>query len=46
MPTKKSKTKTKTVSRAKKAAPALRAKTPATTELLLEIGTEELPYLS
>ena len=42
MPTKKSKT--KTVSRAKKAAPVSRPKTPATTELLLEIGTEELPY--
>ncbi|MBS0160346.1 MAG: glycine--tRNA ligase subunit beta [Nitrospira sp.] len=42
MPTKKSKT--KTVSRAKKAAPVSRPKTPVTTELLLEIGTEELPY--
>ncbi len=42
MPSKK--TKTKTVSRAKKSASAPRAKTPATTELLLEIGTEELPY--
>lgn len=40
MPSKK--TMTKTPSRAKK--PASRAKTPATTELLLEIGTEELPY--
>lgn len=40
MPSKK--TMTKTASRAKK--PASRAKTPATTELLLEIGTEELPY--
>ncbi len=42
MPSKK--TKTKTVSRAKKPASASRAKTPATTELLLELGTEELPY--
>ncbi|ULA58397.1 MAG: Glycine--tRNA ligase beta subunit [Nitrospira sp.] len=37
-------TKTTTVSRAKTPASASRAKTPATTELLLEIGTEELPY--
>ena len=42
MPTKKPKT--KTASRAKKPASASRAKTPVTTELLLEIGTEELPY--
>ena len=42
MPSKKPKT--KTVSRAKKPASASRAKTPSTTELLLEIGTEELPY--
>ena len=45
MPSKK--TKTKTVSRAKTSAVPSRAKAakvPATTELLLEIGTEELPY--
>ncbi|MBA5875280.1 MAG: glycine--tRNA ligase subunit beta [Nitrospira sp. CR1.2] len=42
MPSKK--TMTKTASRAKKSASRARAKTPATTELLLEIGTEELPY--
>lgn len=42
MPSKK--TMTKTASRAKKPASRARAKTPATTELLLEIGTEELPY--
>ena len=39
MPTKK--TMTKTPSRTKAAS---RTKVPATTELLLEIGTEELPY--
>ncbi len=42
MPTKKPKT--KTASPAKKPASASRAKIPVTTELLLEIGTEELPY--